>query len=182
MTHCLGNDDGEAHRHNPRMDLNAAAIVIAGLSFATSLWAIRYAKASARAADVLAEIERERLTRETDLQDSANLIVVEAPTREVIQVSNLGQHTASDLRLTYPGLTFRNATEDYDVGLDLAPGEVVEFYPGIDWDHPRNEHMRDHRGGGTMGVPHFPIYLSWTDGLGSHHERRRIRPRDHDLA
>lgn len=62
--------------------------------------------------------------------------------------------------------------EDNEAGLEIASGDVLEFLPLIDWDHPRNSH----RQGGQVGVPRWPLELAWRDGrvrtgssAGSHH-------------
>ena len=163
------------------MDLNLVVVCLSGISLATSLWALIYARLSARAAREVALVEQTRLLRETEDRNAADLVLFEAPARDVIQVSNRGRHTASEIRLEYPGLRFQTLVEDDDAGLSAAPGEVLELLPLIDWDHPRNQPMRDHREGGRMGVPSFPLHLSWTDGTGSHRERRRVQRRHDQL-
>lgn len=125
----------------------------------------------------MASADRARFDRESQRHAAAALVLVEAPDRDLIQLTNVGVHSASAVTLTYPGLRFQTLMEDDDAGLSVAPGEVLELMPLIDWDHPRNRHERDHRRNGHMGVPHFPLYLGWTDGNGIHNEQRRVKRR-----
>lgn len=150
------------------------AIAIALLSLVVSLAAAWYARTSAIATEAMAKIEQDRATREGAEAASARLLMTESSDR--IQVWNLGQATAFDIEVTYPGLLFQTLMEDDEAGLEIAPGDVLEFLPLIDWDHPTNEHMRDHRRGGQMGVPRWPLDLTWRDGTGRHRVKRRVTP------
>lgn len=134
-----------------------------------ALW---YARASARAAAAVAAIEEARHAAEVESMSSAELILRKARRAELILVTNAGQHPASNVSVRYEGLLFRTLVEDDEAGLTLMPGETLELMPLIDWEHPRNRHMRDR--GGIMGVPSWPLTLSWVDGRGSHEVKRRV--------
>lgn len=149
------------------------ALVLAALSLVVSLVAAWYARSSALASAVMADVEQRRAVREEDETTAARLLMRESADR--VQVWNLGQATAYDVKLTYPGLLFRTLMEDDEAGLQIAPGDMLELVPLIDWDHPRNQHARD-RQGGTMGVPRWPLNLSWRDDGGSREVKRRVAP------
>ena len=134
------------------------------MSLVVSVAAIWYSRMAAQASQDVAVVEGERHRREEAVSQSAKLLMFEA--YDLVQIRNLGEHTARNLTLTYDGLLFRTVMEDDDRGLEIKPGEVLELMPFIDWDHPRNHHHKeDHRiRGGKMGVPSFPLTLSWVDG------------------
>lgn len=66
--------------------------------------------------------------------------------------------------------------EDDDAGLEIRPGDVLELVPIVDWEHPDSLRWERRGRGGTMGVPHFPLTISWKDEIGEHSERRRVEP------
>ncbi|MGV1010505.1 MAG: hypothetical protein ACOYBY_18210 [Dermatophilaceae bacterium] len=150
------------------------AVVLAALSLVVSLAAAWYARSSAIATEAMAKVETDRATREEADAAAARLLLTESSDR--ILVWNLGQATAFDVTVTYPGLLFQTLMEDDEAGLEIAPGDVLEFLPLIDWDHPRNAPTQDHRRGGQMGVPRWPLDLAWRDGAGSHQVKRRVAP------
>lgn len=156
-----------------------AALVVAVLSLVTSAAAIWYSRVAAKASRDVAEVERERHRREVAASQSAKLLMFESS--NFVQIRNLGEHTARNVTLAYEGLLFRTVMEDDDSGLEIKPGEMLEMMPLIDWDHPSNRHQKDdHRmRGGSMGVPSFPLTLSWNDGVGAHTERRRVEMQRH---
>jgi hypothetical protein len=150
------------------------AIVLAVLSSVVSLAAAWYARTSAIATEAMAKVEQDRATREEAEVASAQLLLAESSDR--IRVWNIGQATAFDVDLTYPGLMYRTLMEDDEAGLSLPPGDVLEFLPLIDWEHQRNQNEPEGRQGGTMGVPRYPLDLAWRDGRGHHRVKRRVRP------
>ncbi|MBK8436562.1 MAG: hypothetical protein IPL37_08640 [Austwickia sp.] len=150
------------------------AIVLAALSLLVSLAAAWYARSSSIATASMAEVEQRRSAREEKETTSARLLMRE--NSDWIQIWNLGQATAYDISVTYPGLLFQTLMEDDEAGLQIAPGDMLELMPLVDWDHPRNDHTGDGRRGGTMGVPRWPLDLAWRDGEGRHQVKRRVAP------
>lgn len=150
------------------------AVVLAALSLVVSLAAAWYSRSSSIATLSMADVERRRSAREEDEAKSARLLMREGADR--IQIWNLGSVTAYDVKLAYPGLRFQTLMEDDDAGLQIAPGDMLELMTLIDWDHPRNDHARHHREGGTMGVPRWPLDLAWRDDGGRHLVKRRVTP------
>lgn len=149
---------------------------MAVLSLVASAAAVWYSRVAARAARDMATIERERLDNERSANGSARLVMSEVAERDLIRIRNLGGSTARDVEVTYRGLKFRTLQEDDEAGLEIRPGDVLEPIPLVDWEHPDNFRMAEHRRGGTMGVPHFPLTISWKDEIGEHSERRRVEP------
>lgn len=158
-----------------------AAFVIAVMSLVASACAVWYARVAAKASTDLAAVEAERLDRERSTNRSAKLVMSEVTERDLIRIRNLGLSSARDVRVTHSGLKFQTLQEDDDAGLEIKPGEVLELIPLIDWEHPINSHARARAHGGTLGVPHFPLTISWKDGNGEHSERRRVEPQHRDV-
>lgn len=104
-----------------------AALVVAILSLATSIAAIWYSRIAAKASQDLATVEQERHRREIASSQSARLLMIESS--DFVQIRNIGEHTARDVRLTYEGLRFQTLTEDDEAGLEIEPGGVLELMP-----------------------------------------------------